>query len=98
MTQTLMVQQLDLTKFKLQWNTSTNKIILSFHTNTKRLKINKNKKKVKKYKLCDDPDRSHPEMFPSAIASEFCDVIKSTRFENKLDGCAYTSWIGSRRA
>ena len=44
------------------------------------------------HKLRDDPDRRHPAMFPFAIASEFRDVIKSTRFENKLDGCAYTSF------
>ena len=48
------------------------------------------------YKLCDYPDRSQPEMFPLAVASEFRDVIKSTRFENKLDGCAYTSFVADQ--
>ena len=44
------------------------------------------------HKLRDDPDLLHPELFPLAIAAEFRDVIKSTRFENNLDGCAYTSF------
>jgi len=44
------------------------------------------------HKLQDNPNLLQPELFPMAVALEFRDIIKSNRFQGKLDGAMYATF------